>query len=288
MVAARTRCRGGRSAGCAARVPGLGNQVAGAAERRAVDPAHSESRAPRNADEARLPRGDAGEIHGAAVDVDEPLQQRDRALLLRLDGLTSARSAADGAPSAVATMQRTATHRSAERTNRMAEFHRLAWVRPHDTRHSAIPALSMTSASSTARSHFAPAPAVTAEGEALPSAPQRLKYVSVAAPAPGSSVAHRAGRALGAHSAADRSGSHQRLADRRRRWLRHRRHRHGRGDGQGCVGSDRARYVRDPAGARCLRHAYASGSHWPCRVAAGAVPCPGDDVGGARTTWCAS
>jgi glyoxylase-like metal-dependent hydrolase (beta-lactamase superfamily II) len=34
-----------------------------------------------------------------------------------------------------------------------------------------------------------PAPAVTAEGETFPSAPKRLKYVSVAAPAPGSSVA---------------------------------------------------------------------------------------------------
>jgi len=34
-----------------------------------------------------------------------------------------------------------------------------------------------------------PAPAVTAEGETFPSAPRRLKYVSVAAPAPGSSVA---------------------------------------------------------------------------------------------------
>jgi glyoxylase-like metal-dependent hydrolase (beta-lactamase superfamily II) len=33
-----------------------------------------------------------------------------------------------------------------------------------------------------------PAPAVTAEGEAFASAPKRLKYVSVAAPAPGSSV----------------------------------------------------------------------------------------------------
>jgi glyoxylase-like metal-dependent hydrolase (beta-lactamase superfamily II) len=33
-----------------------------------------------------------------------------------------------------------------------------------------------------------PAPAVTAEGETFPSAPRRLKYVSVAAPAPGASV----------------------------------------------------------------------------------------------------
>jgi glyoxylase-like metal-dependent hydrolase (beta-lactamase superfamily II) len=33
-----------------------------------------------------------------------------------------------------------------------------------------------------------PAPAVTAEGEAFPSAPRRLQYVTVAAPAPGSSV----------------------------------------------------------------------------------------------------
>src|ERR1043165_4358089 len=33
-----------------------------------------------------------------------------------------------------------------------------------------------------------PAPAVTAEGEAFPSAPRRLNYVNVAAPAPGSSV----------------------------------------------------------------------------------------------------
>src|SRR5215510_8492412 len=32
------------------------------------------------------------------------------------------------------------------------------------------------------------APAVTAEGEAFPSAPRRLKYVTVTAPAPGSSV----------------------------------------------------------------------------------------------------
>ncbi len=39
-----------------------------------------------------------------------------------------------------------------------------------------------------ARASQQPAPAVTAEGEAFPSAPQRLKYVSVAAPAPGASV----------------------------------------------------------------------------------------------------
>ena len=48
----------------------------------------------------------------------------------------------------------------------------------------------MTSASSSdPTSATQKAPAVTAEGEAFPSAPRRLKYVSIAAPAPGSSVA---------------------------------------------------------------------------------------------------
>lgn len=47
----------------------------------------------------------------------------------------------------------------------------------------------MTSASSTDPDRTSqPAPAVTAEGEAFASAPKRLKYVSVDAPAPGSSV----------------------------------------------------------------------------------------------------
>jgi len=65
----------------------LGDEMAGAPERRAIFPAHLEAERLEARPQDVGDPAHAGEIHRAAVDVDDLFEQRDRALLLRLDPL---------------------------------------------------------------------------------------------------------------------------------------------------------------------------------------------------------
>ena len=116
----------------------LGDQVTGASERCAVLPAHLEAERLEPRPQHVRDLAHAGEIHGAAVDVDDLFEQRDRACLAAPGPLTTSACLgrgrrADCSAGKAARAPAAANEQECGRTDRMAEFH-LWRVTPHDTR----------------------------------------------------------------------------------------------------------------------------------------------------------
>ena len=272
---ARTRYRGGRSAARAGRGPRCSatrwpaRPNGAPSSQRTLNPSASKRGRSMSADLAH-----AREIHRAAVDVDDLLRAArsslPRCAWTRLTSAFSSRRA-DGAPSAAAQ-----AHAAATSKRRECGSDRIAWrnftfgsVSPHDTRpdpHS----LRHSSPTRRSRRHGG--------GRDLRVRAEASQVCERAAPAPGSSVEIAPG-VRWARIPLPMDLNHINV------WLVEtddgcvdRRHRHGRADGQGRVGSDRARDVRDAAGARRVRHAHSSRSQRPRGVAAGTLSRAGAHV----------